>query len=115
MENIKWMTDIAILKRIGEQIKNWRLEMNLSPARLAEKADLGLSTVSGVESGNGTSLQNLIKILRILDRLDSLYQFFQDKNWTPLEFQKIESGITPRKRASKSNKNDSNDNSTPLW
>ena len=110
MENLKWMTDSAILKRMGEQIKGWRLEMNL-----ANKTQLSLATIYQVENGKGTSMQNLIKVLRILDRLDALSPFFQEKEISPLEYQKLEAGMKTRKRASKARKDDSDNNSTPLW
>lgn len=115
MENVKWMTDSAILKRIGEQIKTWRLEMNMSQVHLANKTLLSLATIYQLENGKGTSMLNLIKVLRILDRLDALSQFLQEKELSPLEYQKLESGIKLRKRASKANKDDSDNNSTPLW
>ena len=115
MDNIKWMTDSAILKRIGEQIKAWRLEMNLSQAHLANKTKLSLATICQVENGKGTSMLNMVRILRILDRLDALSQFFQEKEISPLEYQKLESGIKTRKRASKARKDDSDNNSTTLW
>ena len=115
MENIKWMTDSAILKRMGEQIKAWRLEMNLTQVHLANKTQLSLATIYQVENGKGTSMQNLIKVLRILDRLDALSPFFQEKEISPLEYQKLEAGMKTRKRASKARKDDSDNNSTPLW
>jgi transcriptional regulator with XRE-family HTH domain len=115
MENIKWMTDSAILKRIGEHIKEWRLEMNLTQVHLADKTQLSIATIFQIESGNGTSLHNLIKVLRILDRLDALSQFLQEKEISPLEFQKLESGIKNRKRASKTKSNDTDNNGSSLW
>lgn len=115
MEDVKWMTDRAILKRIGEQIKTWRLEMNLSQVHLANKTLLSLATIYQIENGKGTSMLNLIKVLRILDRLDALSQFLQEKELSPLEYQKLESGIKIRKRASKAKKDDTDNNSTPLW
>ena len=115
MDDIKWMTDSAILDKIGEHIKEWRLEMNFSQVHLANKTQLSIPTIYQIESGKGTSLQNLIKVLRILDRLDALSQFLQEKEISPLEFQKLESGIKQRKRASKSKSNDTGNNGTPLW
>ena len=115
MEEIKWMTDSAILNKIGEHIKDWRLEMNLSQVHLANKTQLSIATIYQIESGKGTSLQNLIKVLRILDRLDALSLFLQEKELSPLEYQKLESGIKHRKRASKTNSNDTDNNGTSLW
>ena len=115
MDEIKWMTDSAILNKIGEHIKDWRLEMNLSQVDLANKTQLSIATIYQIESGKGTSLQNLIKVLRILDRLDALSMFLQEKEISPLEFQKLESGIKHRKRASKTKSNDTDNNGTSLW
>ena len=115
MDDIKWMTDSAILNKIGEHIKEWRLDMNLTQVHLANKTQLSIATIYQIESGNGTSLQNLIKVLRILDRLDALSMFLQEKEISPLEFQKLESGIKHRKRASKTESNDTDNNGTSLW
>lgn len=89
--------------------------MNLSQVLLANKTQLSIATIYQIESGKGTSLQNLIKVLRILDRLDALSLFLQEKEISPLEFQKLESGIKNRKRASKTKSNDTDNNGTPLW
>ena len=115
MDDIKWMADSDILKAIGEHIKEWRLEMTLSQVHLANKTQLSIATIYQIESGKGTSLQNLIKVLRILDRLDALSQFLQEKEISPLEFQKLEAGMKHRKRASKTKSNDTDNNGTPLW
>ena len=89
--------------------------MNLSQVLLANKTQLSIATIYQIESGKGTSLQNLIKVLRILDRLDTLSMFLQEKEISPLEFQKLESGIKHRKRASKTKNNDTDNNGTSLW
>ena len=100
---------------LKEFLQAWRLEMNLPQVNLANKTQLSLATIYQVENGKGTSMLNLIKILRILDRLDALSQFLQEKEISPLEYQKLESGVNKRKRASKAKKDDSDNNSTPLW
>lgn len=62
----------AILGDIGQSVRAWRLEANLSQKALAQKAGISLPTLQQIEYGKGTSLTHLISILRVLGHLDSL-------------------------------------------
>jgi len=101
MEEIQWLSDRMILDGIGKKLKEWRLEMNLSQTDMAEKTGISLTTYLNFEHGKGGSMSNFLRILRILNRLDSLDVFFQERPMSPILAQKIERGMRLRQRASK--------------
>lgn len=53
-------------QHVGDHIRQIRLAKNLSQARLAHLADVSTGTIHNLESGLGTSLATLIKVLRAL-------------------------------------------------
>ena len=101
MEEIQWLSDRMILDGIGKKLKEWRLVMNLSQTDMAEKTGISLTTYLNFEHGKGGSMSNFLRILRILNRLDSLDVFFQERPMSPILAQKIERGMRLRQRASK--------------
>jgi len=114
MEDIKWMTDQAILEKIGSRIREWRLEMDVTQKSLAVKSGLSLPTLQNLEKGKSISLENLLRVLRMLDRLDTLESFTAEKEISPVEIQELLNGMKTRKRASRNNDN-GNAEGTPLW
>ncbi|MBQ0024932.1 MAG: helix-turn-helix transcriptional regulator [Bacteroidales bacterium] len=119
MADIKWASDSEVLTRIGQKVKEWRLEMNLSQKELSEKAQLSSLTIQQVEYGKGTSVRNLLHVLRVLDRLDFFELFFQEKQLSPVEYErmmKIHSDNERKRASSKKNKEyDTDTDNAPLW
>lgn len=114
MEDIKWLSDAELLKRIGNKIKEWRLEADLTQQRTAELGRMSLITFQNIEYGKGGSLANYLRVFRILDRLDTLAVFLKEKEISPIEFQKFEQGLRQKQRASRKNHAADTDN-TPVW
>lgn len=114
MEDIKWLSDAELLKRIGNKIKEWRLEADLTQQRTAELGRMSLITFQNIERGKGGSFANYLRILRVLDRLDVLDIFIKEKELSPIEFQKFEQGLRQKQRASRKNHAADTDN-TPVW
>ena len=54
-------TPSEISKSLGKRLKQQRLYQNLTQVELAQKAGIGLSTVSRIESGEGGTLDNVIR------------------------------------------------------
>ena len=116
MENIEWLNDASILQSIGNKVKEWRLEQDLSQRDAAIKAGVALSTVQSIEYGKSISLENLIRILRILGRLDILNIFLEPKEISPLQYQKFQQGLKHRERASKNRKHhDTGTDGQAVW
>jgi len=114
MEDIKWMTDKALMERIGSRIREWRLEMNYPQKSLAINAGISLPTEQKLEKGGSVSLDILIRVLRTLDRLDALGAFTAEKEISPIEIQKLTDSYKPRRRASK-RLADGHLEDSPLW
>lgn len=51
---------------VGDRIRQIRLAKDLSQSRVAHLADVSVGTVHNLESGSGSSLSTLIKVLRAL-------------------------------------------------
>ncbi len=84
-------TDQAILREIGERIKEARLQQNYTQAQLAEKAGLGRRTLQMFESGEGGNFTTLIQLIRALGQIDQLAKLLEPQNQiSPLEMLKEE-------------------------
>lgn len=84
LANIYGWSDQAILKEIGLYIKKKRQEMKMTQDELADKATISRSTLSLLERGEGITLSNFIKLLRILDALYTLSDFKAVKQISPM-------------------------------
>lgn len=102
MEEATWLTDAQIRKKIGQKLKEWRLEMNYKQTDLARKTQLSLITYQKMEHGEGGSLNNLLRILRVLGHLDIIAPFLEERHLSPIAYQEIEQGVKQKQRASKS-------------
>ena len=57
---------------LGLQVRDLRLRQNIYQQRLADQAGVALNVVKRLESGKGSTLTSLIKILRALGRAEWL-------------------------------------------
>lgn len=57
---------------IGEHIRRWRKLQRLSAAQVADRAGVSRPVVSRLENGEGTTLENLLRIARALGVLEQL-------------------------------------------
>lgn len=60
----------ASLTNIGEHVTTWRRLRHLTAQEVADRADVGVSTVLRLERGEGATVENLLKIARALGILD---------------------------------------------
>lgn len=59
---------------LGSQVRQARLAANVSQERLAHLADVSTATIGNLETGAGSSLKTLIKVVRALGLDDWLEQ-----------------------------------------
>lgn len=57
---------------IGQHIRRWRKLQQLSAAQVAERAGVSRPVVSRLENGDGTTLENLLRVARALGVIDQL-------------------------------------------
>ena len=89
MKQLHVDSDSAILARLGDRIKQERLNQNLTQANLAQNAALSLIVVRRLENGRGCTLENLVRILRSLNKLDQLDLFLPEPGVSPLELARL--------------------------
>lgn len=107
------LTDNMILSKLGETMKRLRLERNISQKGLAQSAGVSISSVAAIERGESVSLKTLIPLLRALNSLDMLSDFFKEQEISPITYAKQLDGQKSRKRASASKNN--NDKTESEW
>jgi len=77
------MTDEEILKKIGQKLKEIRVEANIKQRDLAEKSGLSMFSISQMETGHNTSLLSLIQVLKVLGRMELLEPFLKEHEVNP--------------------------------
>lgn len=77
-------TDHEILRSIGERLRALREARGLTQAEAAKRADLARSTVVEVERGDNTTLQTVIRLLRVYGRLGALESFIPAPEISPM-------------------------------
>ena len=60
------------LREMGEDLSTWRKLRGLTAAEVADRAGLAAKTVLRLESGQGATLENAMRVARALGVLDSL-------------------------------------------
>jgi len=100
--NANEMNEIEILQKIGDKMRELRLEQNMKQKELAEKSGLSMFSISQMETGHNTSVQSLVQVLRALGRLDMIEPFLKAKEIDPQTLAKfIQSQQSQRKRVSR--------------
>lgn len=99
IEDWSALSDKAIVKHVCSQLRQLRLDQNITQEQLAERSGLGRATISRIEKGQSVSLLTLIQLLRALNKLDLLDAFQQvTPEISPLQL--LREQETPRYRAS---------------
>lgn len=77
------ITNEKVCSFLASQIRSERLRQGFSQATMAERAGIPLRTYKRIESNGMGSIQNLIIILRALERIMALKLLFPLPNITP--------------------------------
>ncbi len=100
----------AILESLGIQLKQMRLNKNLTQKQLSEQTGLSRSAISDLENKGTGSMNSFIRVLRALEKLEILNYFISETPVSPIQIAKMK-GKT-RKRASGKNKTKNNNEGT---
>ena len=92
-------TDGEVAKEVGRRLRAYRLQRNLRAAEVAARAGLNRNTIVNAETGANPRLDTIIKILRVLGRLDAFDAFLPAPSLSPLAV--MRSAKKPRQRARK--------------
>ena len=93
------ISDPAILKEIGNSLKQMRLKRNIAQGELAKLSGLDRKTISQLENGRAATLLTFVQVLRALDKLELLNTFSEEPEVSPLVMAKLKKQT--RQRASK--------------
>lgn len=87
-----WMelSDPAILKRIGMQIKDYRIRMELTQNELAEKSGVSSGSVVRLEQGFPVSTLLFVSVLRTLGLLENLQVLLPELGISPIQMRKLQ-------------------------
>ena len=89
---------------LGEQFRAMRIRAGLEQAVLAERADVSIGAIKNLESGKGSSLKTMIKIVRCLGRTDWLESLAPQVSVSPMQMLATARRTAPRQRVSKPRK-----------
>ncbi len=93
-------SDNAILKELGERLRELRLRKNITQEELAERTLLSIGTIKSLEAGKG-KLSTLVAVLRELGALDQLEQFIPPVTISPIKMAEASTkSASKRERAS---------------
>ncbi len=102
MEIQNTFTDESVLQELGSRIKQLRIERSLTQAKLAEKANISLSTVVRLEGGNSVQMESFIRLLRSLRLLNKFNVVLPEQELHPVEL--LHTKIKKKQRVSSKHK-----------
>jgi transcriptional regulator with XRE-family HTH domain len=96
--NFQAMGDAAVLREIGERLKQTRLQRNMTQASLSDLTGVSRRTIQKTEEGDVSTLKTLIALLRGLGLLDQLNLLLPEAPLSPIQLAKLRGKV--RRRAS---------------
>lgn len=88
-------------KLFGAQIRRARLYEDITQVELAERANISPVTLANLETGGGSTLRTLLKVIRALDREDWLESLEPLPAVSPLALARAAEGIREPQRATR--------------
>ena len=93
MTNISLITyeinDKTVLINLGMQLKQMRLNKNITQHELSKRTGLSRRVISDIENGANGTLNSFIRILRALEKLEILNNFIEEAPVSPIQIAKL--------------------------
>ena len=83
------LSDSAIASRIGDRLRSLRLKQNITQQSLAEAADVSLSSIKKIEKGEIRSFESLLRVMRILGKLEVFQPLIEEEVLSPSEYYEL--------------------------
>ena len=111
------LTDDAIMRQIGSKLKELRIIKGMKQTELSKASGVSVFTISAVENGKSTSLLTIIQMLRALENLDYLTQFFQQQEISPIAYAQLmeKNKRKERVKTSKAKSEEVESNNDEIW
>jgi transcriptional regulator with XRE-family HTH domain len=97
--NFNFATEPEIRLELGRRIAHQRIKKNITQAELARKSAVGVATLKRLESGDGATLSNFIRVLMSLGFVDDLSSLAVESALS-IEAFESQNKVSTRKRAS---------------
>lgn len=94
-------TDHEIIREMGDRLRAYRLRANISQEALAVKAGLNRNTVANAEAGEDPRLSTLLRVLRVLGKLEAVDDLLPPPGVSPLQLLKMQGKTRQRARQSR--------------
>ena len=91
----------AILKELGNRLKQYRIAMDMTQLELAKKSGVSISTEMRIENGEDSKISNYIKILAVLGIVENFEMLIPEEQ---PNYKALFEERTVRKRASRNRK-----------
>lgn len=82
-------SDKAVLEEIGRRLSRLRIARGLTQVSLAKEAGVAKRTVERLEAGESTQSSTLVRVMRVLDILDTLYVAIPSSGPRPMDLLKL--------------------------
>lgn len=92
-------TTLDLLRELGERLRLYRVDKNLTQAETASKAGVGERTLRNLEQGNGGTVETLLRVLRAIDAPDPLGALAPKPQVSPMAL--LRSSSAPRRASRK--------------
>ena len=102
------LSDATILAKLAAKIKSTRLKQNITQESLAISANISLSSVKKIESGEIKSFDSFLRVLRVLGKLDIFQSMVDEEQLSPSEYYELVNStkkITRKRAVGKINAN----------
>lgn len=114
MEINKNASNSDILIELGNRVKAFRIRKAYTQAEFSKVSGISKGTISNIESGKSVQFENVLKVLRALDCLNSLEILLPPAESTPMELLR-EKSENKRQRVRKTVKNQSRNQQGFVW
>ena len=95
------LSDPAILQKIGQRIRGYRIRMEMTQGELAGRSGVSMGTIVREEQGNAISTLLFISILRTMGLLENLEVLLPELSISPIQMRKMQGKKVQRIRHKK--------------
>lgn len=82
-------TTDELLAEFGDNVKRLRLDRNMTQMELARQAAISRTALVNLESGAGATLNTLVRVLRVLDRVQWLATLAPQVRVSPVDVMRL--------------------------
>lgn len=84
MSDLRFLTTSQLQCELGTRLRSLRLSRNLDQRTTAEKAGVSERAVRNLESGRGSTVETLVRVLKALDCLRGIEVLVPDASVNPM-------------------------------